>query len=47
MLRRRPAPAAASMVDVRIASLRQKLEHDPARPSRIVTVHGVGCKLVG
>jgi two-component system alkaline phosphatase synthesis response regulator PhoP len=33
-------------VDVRIASLRQKLEHDPARPSLIVTVHGVGYKIV-
>jgi two-component system alkaline phosphatase synthesis response regulator PhoP len=33
-------------VDVRIAALRQKLESDPARPSLIVTVHGVGYKLV-
>ncbi|HVG43270.1 MAG TPA: response regulator transcription factor [Longimicrobium sp.] len=34
-------------VDVRIASLRQKLERDPAHPALIVTVHGVGYKLVG
>ena len=33
-------------VDVRIAALRQKLEADPARPALIVTVHGVGYKLV-
>jgi two-component system alkaline phosphatase synthesis response regulator PhoP len=34
-------------VDVHIASLRQKLETNPARPEFIVTVHGVGYKFVG
>jgi len=34
-------------VDVHIASLRQKLEANPARPEFIVTVHGVGYKFVG
>ena len=31
--------------DIHISNLRQKLEHDPARPGRIVTVRGVGYKL--
>jgi DNA-binding response OmpR family regulator len=34
-------------VDVRIASLRRKLEADPARPELIRTVHGVGYKFDG
>ena len=34
-------------VDNHIASLRAKLEPDPARPVHIQTVHGVGYKLVG
>ena len=34
-------------VDVHIASLRQKLEPNPARPAFIVTVHGLGYKFVG
>lgn len=29
-------------VDTHIANLRSKLEHDPRRPSRLITVHGVG-----
>jgi len=33
-------------VDVRIASLRRKLEENPENPNVIVTVHGVGYKLV-
>jgi DNA-binding response OmpR family regulator len=33
-------------VDNHIASLRAKLEEDPASPRRIVTVHGVGYKFV-
>lgn len=33
-------------VDNHIASLRQKLEADPARPAHLLTVHGVGYKLV-
>ncbi len=33
-------------VDVHIASLRQKLEEDPKRPSLILTVPGLGYKLV-
>ena len=32
-------------VDNHIASLRAKLEVDPARPQRFITVHGVGYKL--
>jgi two-component system, OmpR family, response regulator RegX3 len=31
--------------DIHISNLRQKLEHDPSRPERIVTVRGVGYKL--
>ena len=34
-------------VDVHIASLRQKLETNPARPEFILTVHGIGYKFVG
>jgi two-component system alkaline phosphatase synthesis response regulator PhoP len=34
-------------VDVHVASLRQKLEANPARPEHIVTVHGMGYKFVG
>ncbi|HKR63367.1 MAG TPA: response regulator transcription factor [Thermoanaerobaculia bacterium] len=34
-------------VDVHIASLRQKLEKNPARPEHIVTLHGLGYKFVG
>jgi DNA-binding response OmpR family regulator len=32
-------------VDNHIASLRAKLESDPANPQRLITVHGVGYKL--
>jgi two-component system response regulator RegX3 len=32
--------------DVHISNLRRKLEHDPARPERIVTVRGAGYKLI-
>jgi len=34
-------------VDVHIRHLRQKIERDPANPTRIVTVRGVGYKLQG
>jgi two-component system alkaline phosphatase synthesis response regulator PhoP len=34
-------------VDVHIASLRQKLEANPARPEFIQTVHGLGYKFIG
>ena len=34
-------------VDVHILNLRKKIEADPARPTRLVTVYGVGYKLVG
>ncbi len=34
-------------VDVHVASLRQKLEIDPKRPELIITVPGIGYKLVG
>jgi DNA-binding response OmpR family regulator len=33
-------------VDNHIASLRAKIEDDPAQPRRLITVHGVGYKLV-
>ncbi len=33
-------------VDNHIASLRAKLEDDPAHPRRLITVHGVGYKLI-
>ena len=33
-------------VDTHMAKLRQKLEFDPANPSHIITVHGVGYKFV-
>ncbi len=33
-------------VDNHIASLRAKLEKDPSQPTRLLTVHGVGYKLV-
>jgi DNA-binding response OmpR family regulator len=34
-------------VDNHMASLRSKLEEDPANPSHLLTVHGVGYKFVG
>jgi DNA-binding response OmpR family regulator len=34
-------------VDNHIASLRSKIEDDPAVPRRLITVHGVGYRLVG
>jgi two-component system alkaline phosphatase synthesis response regulator PhoP len=39
-------PPLTRTVDVRVASLRQKLETDPARPRLIATVHGVGYRFV-
>ncbi len=33
-------------VDVHIAMLRSKLEENPAQPQRLITVHGIGYKLV-
>lgn len=33
-------------VDNHIARLRQKIEKDPARPTHLLTVHGVGYKFV-
>ena len=32
-------------IDNHIASLRAKLEADPAQPKNLITVHGVGYKL--
>ena len=32
--------------DVHVSNLRRKIERDPARPERVVTVRGVGYKLV-
>jgi two-component system alkaline phosphatase synthesis response regulator PhoP len=40
------ATALTRTVDVHVASLRQKLEEDPKRPSLIMTVPGFGYKLV-
>ena len=34
-------------VDVHIMNLRRKIEPDPAKPTRLLTVYGVGYKLVG
>ena len=34
-------------VDNHLASLRSKLEEDPANPRHLLTVHGVGYKFVG
>jgi two-component system, OmpR family, response regulator MtrA len=34
-------------VDVHVMNLRRKIEADPARPTRLVTVYGVGYKLAG
>jgi DNA-binding response OmpR family regulator len=34
-------------IDVHVSNLRRKLETDPSKPSRIVTVFGVGYKLTG
>ena len=34
-------------VDVHVAGLRQKLEHNPRHPQFILTVHGLGYKFVG
>jgi two-component system alkaline phosphatase synthesis response regulator PhoP len=39
------ATAQSRTVDVHIASLRQKVEANPARPEHIVTVHRLGYKL--
>jgi DNA-binding response OmpR family regulator len=33
-------------VDVHIALLRSKLEDNPSAPRRLITVHGMGYKLV-
>ena len=30
------------VIDVHVGKLRQKIESDPAKPSYILTVHGVG-----
>jgi DNA-binding response OmpR family regulator len=34
-------------VDVHIRWLREKIEHDPTTPERIVTVHGAGYRFEG
>jgi DNA-binding response OmpR family regulator len=39
-------PLATRTVDVHIGKLRQKLEHDPAQPMHVRTVHAVGYKFV-
>ena len=37
----------AHLVDVHIANLRRKLERDPSRPERLLTLRGVGYALNG
>ena len=37
---------AEHVCDVHISNLRRKVEHDPARPERVITVRGEGYKLV-
>jgi len=32
-------------IDVHVMNLRKKIEHEPRRPARLVTVYGVGYKL--
>ena len=32
--------------DIHVSNLRRKVERDPANPTRVVTVRGVGYKLV-
>ena len=34
-------------VDVHIRWLREKIENEPAKPSRIITVHGIGYRFEG
>lgn len=41
------AAVATRTVDQHVASLRQKLERDPAQPEHILTRYGVGYKFVG
>ncbi|HEX7159947.1 MAG TPA: response regulator transcription factor [Trebonia sp.] len=41
-LARDTAPADERACDVHVKNLRRKIEDDPARPSRVVTVRGVG-----
>ena len=39
--------AATRTVDTHIVKLRQKIEDDPAQPRMLITMHGIGYKLVG
>jgi DNA-binding response OmpR family regulator len=39
--------AATRTVDTHIVKLRQKIEDDPAQPRLLITMHGIGYKLVG
>jgi len=45
-LRRDDAAGDRRAIDVHISNLRRKLEDDPRKPRRLVTVRGVGYKLV-
>jgi two-component system response regulator RegX3 len=45
-LRRGPYAGDPRASDVHISNLRRKIERDPARPERLLTVRGVGYKLV-
>ena len=39
-------PPDSRTVDVHVAALRRKIEHDPARPELIRTLYGIGYKFV-
>jgi two-component system response regulator RegX3 len=41
-----PYVGDARACDVHVSNLRRKVERNPGRPERIVTVRGVGYKLV-
>jgi DNA-binding response OmpR family regulator len=48
LLERQDARCATSRtIDMHVVNLRKKIECDPGRPRRLVTVYGVGYKLVG
>ena len=40
------AATASRTLDVHVASLRRKLEHEPRQPQHLLTVHGLGYKLI-
>ncbi len=38
--------AGQRAIDAHVKNLRRKIEREPARPERLLTVHGVGYRLV-